>query len=244
MPSQQQYQAVIDRIKQVGGQNDRLSTKGMTLAPNTPGEESVVAEFKAVRPTAIREGVAYDANLAAYESFAANGTAGDSETFPLSHDLIDADSVADDIVVYEGETDVTSSISVDYAANEFTYSSPNTNTTLHAYYVSDEQARVEIVKKAPKNMDLTLDERDAGLINLRDQGRDPLDFDFSLPLAGWLPTNWRVQVVVDAPYQVEWENGANGEATPRNAVLSFPIFVANGEIEGLQSVVKDEISEV
>lgn len=239
---------VIDNIRQADGANRRLSTGGMTLKANVPGEESVVAKIKPQVPRAIREGVPYDANIPAYEKKTTDANAGDSETFSLSHGLIDADAVADDIVVYEddgaGCTDVTADVTADYANDSFDYTDDGTENDLHVFYISDEQAQITFKKVSPKNLPHQLDQRDAGLLNLRDQNRDPLDFTFQRPFEGWIPQDWQFKVLVDAPYQIQWATGTNNEATARNALLSFPTFISSSEIPGLKRAVRQEASEV
>jgi len=237
-----QVHPVVRALAEVPSRPQELSQDDLTLHDNTPGERSLIAEYKARRPFGLRQDAVFDLNLIAYESFSTDGSAGNTETFNLGHDLVDAVAVADDFVLYEGPNEVQPD-SVDYSADSFDYTDDGTNNTLHAFYVSSDQAHVEIEKHAPSNHYAGLDERDAGLVNLRDQGRDPLSFDFGDPLGGVVPTDWRVEVYVNAPYQITWSK-EGGDATPRNALITFPIRRSEQEIERLEDIVIQRLDEV
>lgn len=236
-------QAVFNAMQETPGDNRTFTKSDFDLSPNDTGSRSLVASHKAIRPLVVREGVSWDAHIPAYQSETTDGTAGNDETVTLDHNLIDADGVADDVVVYQTGTDVTSDVTVDYAANEFTLANTNADAQLDIWYISDEQARLEIRKTAPANFYADLAERDAGMLNLRDQSRDPLTFGFADPFGGAVPTDWKVEVYIDAPYPVRWEGQANG-ATPRNALVSVPIHRKRAELEPLETVVKDRLDMV
>lgn len=213
---------VLDKIPST---RDTLATGEFTQEDGVPNERTTVAKTQFDRATAVQEGQ-YDLDLVAYESFSTNGTAGDTETFALGHDLIDADSVAEDFILYEAGTRATAD-SVDYAANSFTYTDDGTNNTLHVFYVASDQAHVEVRKVAPNGTYEVLDEADVGLINQRNQNKDPLEFEFDHQLQGVLPANWTLEVVVDAPYTVSWGVDTDGdgtdEAEPLNQMIHAPI---------------------
>jgi hypothetical protein len=241
----EQARVVLERLNATGGSNDRLTTAGLDKYPNTQGKHTLIAEYKALRPLAIRQGVTYDLHITAHETYETDGNAGDTETVSLSYGLVDADSVPEDVVVFSEGVDVTSDVTADYAANEIDVANTNADETLDIFYVTDEQARVEIRKKAPKNVQGTLEERDAGLINFREQTRDPLEFNFSDQFGGLVPTDWKVQVFIDAPYQIQWSKDRdNGTATNRNALIDLPIFRHAAEVEGAHQLAKDRIGAI
>ena len=233
MPSAEQIRqalATVPRSKQ------KLSGSQMDQQANSVGEESVVAEFQADRPIGLRDGRPYEVDIPAYESKTSDGTGGNTETITLSHDLVDADSVPNDVVVYVEGTGYVEPDAVDYAANTVDVTDPNTNNPVHIWYMAGDQARLTLRKTSPKGVPEDVDEDDMGLKNLRDQHKDPLRFDFDHPFEGIVPTDWSMEVRIDAPYQVSWSE-AGGDATPTNARISLPIFRARDEIAGLGSFI-------
>lgn len=226
--------AVLKALNQVPSAKQRLSAGDLDLEDNVPNERSLIASYKPDRPIALRE-TEYDLHLVAYEEITTDGTADNTETFNLSHDLHDADAVATDLLLYKG-SNLVQPDSVDYANDSFDFTDSGTASTLHVYYVVADQARVEIQKASPKGTVEQITERDAGLINRREQTRDPLAFDFDHPLEGVIPADWRLEIYVDAPYQITWEDDTDG-TTADNALVSFPINRTDQEIEGLGSVV-------
>ena len=233
MPSAQQIKqalASVPRAKQ------KLSGSQMDLQANTTGDPSVVAEYQVNRPIGLRNGKPYEVDIPAYESFTSDGTGGDSETFNLNHDLVDAESVPNDVVVYIEGTGYVQPDSVDYANNAVDATDPNTDNPVHIWYMAGDQARIVVRKTSPKGVPEDVDEDDMGLKNLRNQHKDPLRFDFERPYAGVIPTDWKVQIRIDAPYNVSWSE-AGGDATPTNARISLPIFRARDNSPGLGSFI-------
>lgn len=237
-------ESALQRLANSGGSRKRLSAADFDTSPSVTGERSMVATVKATHPFVVREGVPYDLHLPAYQEASTDANTGDEETISLDHSAVEAASVADPVVVYEDGNDVTADISVDYDADEITYTDPGADSTLDIWYISDDQAKIEVRKEAPKNVAATLEERDAGLVNLREQTRDPLDFSFNDPAAGVIPTDWRLVIYVDASYPVKWENPDTG-ATARNSLVSLPIYLsAAGEVPGLGDLTAGRIREV
>lgn len=231
---------VLDRLRSVPSSNQWLTPDDFTQTGNTVNELSKIAEYQTEQPIAVRGGVAADVHMVAYEEFTTDGTASNTETFNLSHDIVDAASVADDFLLYEGGTEQ-SADSVDYAANSFDYTDDGTANTLHAYYIVGDQALLQFRKTAPKSHWDELKELDAGIVNLREQTRDPITFDFRDPLDGVIPTDWKLEVYINAPYTVQWEDDTDSAATADNLMLSVPIRRATEEIPGLSEAVTQAI---
>jgi len=231
---------VLNRLRSVQTSNQWIRTSDWDQSQNTTGELSKIAEFQADQPIAVRGGVAADVHLVAYEQFTTDGTADNQETFNLSHDIVDAVSVADDFVLYEGGSAVDAG-SVNYANNSFDYTDDGTNNTLHAYYVVGEQALLQFRKTAPKSHWDVLKELDSGIVNLREQTRDPVTFDFRDPFDPVIPTDWRLEVYLDASYPVQWADDTDSEATADNLMLDVPIRRSAEEIPGLADAVTQAI---
>jgi len=222
--------ATVPRAKQ------KLSGSQMDQSANSVGEASTVAEYQVDRPVGLRNGKPYEVDIPAYEEKTSNTSGGDSETFSLSHDLVDAESVPNDVVVYVEGTGYVEPDAVDYAADTVDVTDPNTENPVHIWYMAGDQARLTVRKVSPKGVPEDVDEDDMGLKNLRNQHKDPLRFDFGRPYEGIIPTDWKVQIRIDAPYQVVW-SAAGGDATPTNARISLPIFRARDQIPGLGSFI-------
>lgn len=231
----------LEMLRSTPAQNQRLRTSDWTQTGNTTGSLTRIARFQAERPIRVRPGIQADVHVVAYEGFTSPDLSSNSQnTYNLSHNIIDAAAVADDLVLYQGTSQV-SADSVDYANDSFDYTDNGTGDELHAYYVVADQALLEFRKTAPKNVHDTMKETDAGFANRREQTRDPVVFDFDNPIDGIVPTDWFIDVLIDAPYAVQWEDDTHSAATPTNLLLEIPIRRAEAEIPGLDQVVKSRI---
>lgn len=215
----------VNALEQVPTTAGHLSTSEFDHTDAPAGDRTRVATHQMETAAAIKDGESLDIDLVAYEQTTSNSSGGDQETVNLSHNLLDSDN-PQDVVVYEGGTRL-SVDSYDVANNAVTVTPQNADSTLHIWYVSGDQARVEIRKTAPNGVYETLAEYDNGLLNRRDQSKEPLTFEADHPLQGVLPTDWRLDVYVDGPYQVVWgvdtDSDDEDEATPVNQLLSVPI---------------------
>jgi len=233
--SSSQLPPAVQAMRNTPARPQDLELADLTQTQNTKNERSKILEYKATRPFAIREGPPYDLNLVAYEKFTNNLAGNNKDTYSLSNDIVDSPSIANDLVLYQGSSAV-SEDSIDYANDQFDYTDNGTGDDLHAWYVVRDQALVQFEIRAPQNHQKTIDEKDAGQANLRNQGRDPLEFDFSDFAAGIVPTDWRLEVYANAPYDIVW-SAAGGDATPDNALVTIPIRRWESEIGGLDDLV-------
>ncbi|MFB6302773.1 MAG: hypothetical protein ABEH78_07940 [Haloferacaceae archaeon] len=207
------------------------------------GNETVVLETKADQPFALRNGVEYRLVPVARETFTTDGTGGNTETFSLSHDIIDSDQ-AEDLVLHEDGTGYVEEDAISYSNDTFDYTDDGTNNTLTAYYVTATQASWEIQKVGPGGSpDETLVQHDGGLVARRDPNRDPLEFDLrASPLQAVVPTNFRLQITVDGPYPAGWDPSTDPD--PINFLVSIPIARARASsVEGLESAVRRDSAE-
>lgn len=231
-----------EKLSNVPIRGMRLAKSDFEQSDNTAGEETVVASYQAERPLALRAGEPFEMAVVAFESFTTDGTGGNSETFNLSNDLIDSPSVPTSFVLYEGGS-VVQPDSVDYSANSFDYTDDGTNNDLYAFYATSEQAKVKVRKVSPSGIPEDLYENDAGLIARRDTGKSPLTMSFESELQPLIPTNWRLEVVLDAPYSFNWSDPNDDGATPINLLIDFPVSRASQKIEGLSKAVRADVVE-
>lgn len=214
-----------------------------TAAAYAGGEdETAVLELQASQPFALRNGHRYRLVPVARETFTTDGTGGNTETFTLSHDIIQSDQ-SDDLVLYEGSNQVAED-SIDYANDSFDYTDDGTNNTLTVYYVTATQAAWELQKVGPGGTpDETLVSHDGALVARRDPNRDPLEFDLrASPLQPVVPSDFKLQVTVDGPYSAGWDPAT--DPAPINFLVSIPIQRAKvSEVPGLPEAVRTDSSE-
>jgi len=91
---------LMARLAAVSRHAASLSPRQFDTEANTPGEFSQIASYTADAVLGIRTGRDNPLRVAipAFQSFTTDGTAGNTETFNLGHDLVDAVAVADDFV--------------------------------------------------------------------------------------------------------------------------------------------------
>jgi len=225
---------VAQYLVQVPTSTNRLQTSDFDVFDGVAGERTLIASYQFDRAVALKDGATFDLDLVAYESVATDSSAGNQETVTLSHDLVESDSIPDDVVVYEGSS-VLAVDSVDYAADQITVTPANADSTLHVFYASGAQAVVEVEKTSPGGVSERLEEADVGLVNQRDQSKTPLRFDFEHPLQGVIPQDWTLDVYVNAPYVIAW-SAAGGDAVPTNQLASIPL-------ERSEQVLSEEIED-
>jgi len=227
-------------LQSVDTDEDALTKADFDTSAGTPDQRSEVATYKTNRPLAIDQNRVFDLSLVAYETFTTDGTAGNTETFTLSNDLVESNAIGDSLVLYENGSEVQPD-SVDYGADTFDYTDDGTANDLEAYYAAGEQARLEIQKVAPNGTPETLYTGDLGMVHRKDLAKNPLRFDLDLsPFQPILPKNFRLEVHVDAPYTVAFEQG---DTTATNALFDIPTLGAPSEIEGLAGVVRSDMAE-
>jgi len=145
-------------------------------------------------------------------------------------------------VLYEGNTRVEAD-SVNYTADSFDYTDDGTNNVLHAYYAVGTQAEVTLRKVANNGTRDTITSFDSSLLNRRDQSKDPVTLDLNDLLKGVIPPKWRLQVLIDAPFDLQWEDETDTDATAINAVMSIPSRRSEQKIPGLRRVIRQHASQ-
>ena len=236
-------QEILNRLNDIPTSRDTLTRADFEASPYSGGdEETAILEYQARQPLAVRDGARYRIVPVVRETFSTDGTADNSETFNLGSNLIDSD-VSEDVVLYDAGSRAQPD-SVDYTADSFDYSSPNTDSTLTVYYVAATQATLKLKKVGPGGSNSeTLVQHDIGIINRRDPNRDPLEFNLNLsPLQGTVPTDWSLEWRISGPFNSGWD--PENDPTPVNFLVSLPINRANvSEVEGLASEVSRDTSE-
>lgn len=242
--------AVLDDLMDVDAQNQRIKRTDFTLTDGTANQRSKVASYKPNLPIALRENAPMRLALVAGEEFTTNTTGGDAETFNLSNNIVDTPNTTS-LVLYDEGSRVQPD-SIDYAADTFTYTNPDASAdTLHAFYVARNPGTIEVEKTAPSaqsGMNETVFDDVTSILAERNQNKDALEFEFDgqSPLEPVVPARWTIDVYVDVPYAVRWDDGglttSNGD-TALNAILSVPVRRAEQNVEDLGQAVKRDIIE-
>ena len=239
---------VIERLKQVQRTPGSLGVSTFraegTLDANSPGERSLIAEFTAGTVHAIRDDLPFPVAVPAYEKFVTDGTADNAETFNLSHDLLDAPYV-ESIAVWNGGSLVQPD-SVDYDADAFTITDAGTASNLHVYYISSAPATIEIVKATPSGQNATTGElysSNLGLVHTTNQSEQPETFEFSHNSEPFVAQDMKVQIYLNAPYQVRFEDADGDGSEPTNALLEIPVFRGKDTVPGLGQLIKAEMGQ-
>lgn len=233
MPKTEQ---IRQAVAQADVRPDTFTKRDFTLSAGAPNSREKVATVQVNRPHAVMSGRPVDLALMAYEEVTTDANAGDAETFTLSNDLVDSGATDQSLVLYDGDTLVQPD-SIDYAADSFDYTDAGTNTTLGVFYAAGDQAMVEIEKEAPNGTTQTLWSGDLGLLHMRDHGKEPV----TLALNGsywepFVPTDWNLNIYVNAPYTVRWSKdlgGTGDEEEAINALLGVPVRKSADKIPGL-----------
>ena len=233
--------SIVRDLRNADTHRDQFTRADFDLSAGVAGSRELVAENKLRRPHALEQGTPIDVAIMAYERFTSNGTAGDQETFALSHDPVESTATPESVVVYEGDSRLAID-SRDYGNDTITVTPANANSEIGFFYASGEQARVTVQKTAPGSQaQETLWSGDLGLIHMRDTAREPISFNFEgSVLQPVIPTDWRLQVYVDAPYTARFAKDIGGDGadeTATNALLGFNYRATRDRIEGLKTAV-------
>lgn len=232
---------IVNELRNADTHRDQFTRADFDTSAGVAGSRELVAEKKVQRPHALEQGSPVDVAIMAYEQFTSNATAGDQETFTLSHDVVESTATPESIVAYEGDSRLAID-SRDYANNTVTVTAANASSEVGFYYASSEQARVTVQKTAPgAQAQEALWSGDAGLLHMRDTAREPVTFDFEgSVLQPVIPTDWRLQVYVDAPYTARFAKDIGGDGEDElatNALLGFNYRATRDQIEGLKTAV-------
>ncbi len=236
--------SIVRDLRNADTHRDQFTRADFDLSAGVAGSRELVAEKKVSRPHALEQGSPIDVAVMAYDEFTANSTAGDQETFTLPHDLVESTATPESVIAYEGDSRL-SIDSYDEANDTVTVTPANADSTVGFYYASGEQARVTVQKTAPGSQaQEALWSGDIGLIHMRDTAREPIAFEFEgSVLQPVIPTDWRLQVYVDAPYTARFAKDIGGDGEDEaatNALLGFNYRATRDRIEGLKTAVAQD----
>lgn len=243
-------QDVIDDLRDVsrtsGGIGPTNFRAEADTSVNTTGSRSRIAELPVETVHQIRTGRSNPFRLAvpAYEQFSSDGTGGNTETFNLSHDLIECPNTQD-VLVYIGGSYYGNPDAVDYANDSIDVTDPGSNNNVHVWYMPGDTATLEVYKATPSSSASANEELYTEALNLANQTKQaeqPEYFELGQSaLQPFLASDMRLNVYVKAPYEVRFEDPAGDGATPDNMLLHIPVKRGGTTVAGLKSLIKSDM---
>jgi len=233
-------QDAIDAVNSVGGTNQRLKRQQFDLLDDVANKRTKIASYEVNRDLVFRE-AAVRMMFVVHETVTTNSTAGDTETFDLSHNLIQTANTTP-IVLYDSDERVQPE-AVNYAADSFDYSDSDTGDELDVFYVARNPVQIEVEKSAPRaqgNVGEIVFDDVTSMLHERNQNKEPPEMDFDRRLEKVVPKNWTIDIYAKGPVALAWEDDP-GNVQAVNAVISLPITRLHESIEGLAQAVKQDI---
>jgi len=227
------------RLENATRRPDELSPADFDTAPGSQGRESIVAEIKADTALALRDGPIKLA-IPAYQSETLAGD-GTDQTFTLSAGIAESPDTQDVVVWFNGSYQGTPK-SIDYAADQITVAGSGSVDTVHIYHLSPKPATIEIRKSVADGSNYAdLWDGNLGLIQQTNQSEQPEVVRYGPGLRRFVASDMNLEIIVNAPYVVRFEDG-NGDGTEAtNALLELGVLRSDRSIEGLNDAVTDEM---
>jgi hypothetical protein len=234
---------VIKKLRQMAGDPTRLKRSEYDdFYDGTSGEKTLIASFKAPNPMVLRPDRPLRIVAPAFETFTTSGN-GNSETFTFGNSITESPQSVDLILYADGSQEAEDSI--DYANDTFDYTDDGTQQDLAVYYISDDDADLIIERQAPATNGSVSDrvfDTPLALMHQRDQNKQPRQFAVGeSPLQRVVPTDWKINVYIDAEYTTKFEDSANGGTEAVNGLLSVPYKQGHREVDGLGTAVAHNI---
>jgi len=238
----EQAQRVLERVKNVPTTPGALTRSDFTFSDGTPGQRTVVAEFKAERPYSIRHRDPFELSLMARDTFTTDGS-GNQQTFNVSANLIDQSASGQPFALFADGSRVQAD-SIDYSGDSFDYTDGGAQESLTAFYAAGDQALVSVQKVAPNGSVEELFSGDISQIHRRDHNENPLTMDLDhSPFQPIIPTDFDLEIAVNAPYTVAVTDPDNGDVTAPNALTDVPHRGAPDAVPELPSVVRLDMGQ-
>ncbi|WBE14031.1 major capsid protein PB2 [Saline Natrinema sp. J7-1 virus 1] len=230
-------QEILNQLRRMPATASRLERDSFEQHNGEAGTRSLIGSYRAPNPLVLRQNRPIRVIVTAFDSFTTDGN-GNSQTFNLSHDLVESPQSQDLMLFADGNR--AKPDSVDFAADSFDYTDGGAAEDLAAFYISGADCDFEIEKQAPSTQGSVSErifEESLSLLHQRDQDEQARTFDLNAsPLQPIVPRKWRLNVYAKGSYPVTWEDKDTG-TTARNAVLSLPYKQGRNSVDGLSRAV-------
>ncbi|WP_232703150.1 hypothetical protein [Halobacterium wangiae] len=236
-------------LQETGRDRRNLSPQSFEWSPGSMGQRTRIARLRADTAHKLlgkQSGKTLEVALPAYEGLGpTNGTADDQETFTVSHGILDCPNTQNVVVYLDGDYYGTPD-SVDLSTGDIDVTDPGTASTVHVFYIPDKAGTIEIEKaldgstSTSKNLK-TLSAKNIHRKNLSEQ---PEFFEFTDAEDGLEPfvaADMTLDVYVDVPYVVRFEDPDGDGAMATNALLNFSAYQGRDVVPGLMGAVKESM---
>jgi hypothetical protein len=240
-----QAKQVLQALKQVGRRTYPLSPSRFSTSVNSQGQRSRIARRQVDTVLGLQAGRDHPMKLAipAYESKTTDGTADNTETFSLSHSVVDTPDTQS-VVVWLGGSYYGTPDAVDYANDTIDVTDSGTGSTVHIYYISDAAATLEFERVSSNgNVRDTFYTASVGRVHRRPQSEQPEYLSFPSDLHRFIGHDQKLDVYLDAPYTTRFTDPDGDETEPYNALLQVPTQQATSQVPGLPSVLKGTMGD-
>lgn len=218
-------------------------TDGSTSV-NSTGERSMIAELTLDTPVRLKSGRDNPFRVAvpAYEKVGpTDGSTDNTETFSLSHDIVESPQAHDAVVYLDGEYYGTPD-SIDYANNSIDVTDAGTGSDVYVFYIVSDPATLSVYKAIP-NSETSNSQRlwknQLARLHEQDQTEQPEFLSFnSRSWKPFLASDMKLRVYINAPYPVRFEDEDGLGNTATNMVLNLPVEQAQQTVTGLISTIK------
>lgn len=240
--SVKEIQRALDSLSQ---SRNHVTPEDMDTSVNSQGQRSRIGRYRAGTALALRPESPFRVAIPAYYGDTTNGTAGDSEQFSLPHSVTDSPATESVVVWLDGDY-YGSPDSVDYANDTITVTDSGTGSNLHVWYISDQSASLEVRKSVPQSTSggsQTVYTGNLALIHETKQTEQEETLSIgTTPLHPLVGTDMTLDVYLDAPYPVRFEDPDGDGAEPTNILLTVPSIQFSGTVDGLTSAVKQDMA--
>lgn len=234
---------VMQALQETGRDRRNIAPDAFDWQPNSQGQRSRVARLRAETAHKLlgkESDRSLELALPAYESLGpTDGSAGDSETFTLTHGLLDCPNTQNVVVWldgdYYGEPDAVNGSDIDVTDS-------GTNSTVHAFYIPNKAGTLEIEKATDGSTSTSKNLKTVSVKNIhrKNLSEQPEFFEFTDAgdsLEAFVAADMTLDVYADVPYVTRYEDPDGDGAVATNALLNFTAMQGRDVVPGLKAEV-------
>ncbi|SEW10176.1 hypothetical protein [Halobacterium jilantaiense] len=233
------------KLKQTGRDRRNLSPQAFDWRANSMGSRSRIARLRAdvaYKLLGKQSDRPLELALPAYESLGpTDGSAGDTETFTVSHGILDCPNTQDVVVWLDGDY-YGAPDSVDRSSGDIQVTDSGTGSTIHVFYIPNKAGTLEVEKAAEGSTSTSKNLKTVSVKNIhrKNLSEQPEYFEFrdgSDPLEPFVAADMTLDVYVDVPYVTRFEDPDGDGAVATNALLNFTAMQGRDVVPGLKAEV-------
>lgn len=240
---------VLSRVRAVNRVPGTISPSTFTeTETNETGERSRIARMRADAVTRIRQGEANPFRIAlpAYESpGSTDDTEDNSESFDLDTSILETPAT-DDVIVWLDDEYYGRPDDIDYDADQIEVTDAGTESTVHAYVMTNGAATLEVRKAMPSSKSDASEELFSGnlsLIHQKNQSEEPEYFSLTeSQLQEFVASDMTLDVYVTADHKIRWTDPDDDGTEPTNALLHIPVQKGRDTVSGLRAAIKADMA--